>query len=382
MKLGIVTNYNRNTVNFGNILQTYALNYYLRSQYPNDDIETVNLHDDFNIGKKKTSYFVALIRKVAGCFQKREEVLARQPSKGRVNRFRLFADKHIILSEEIFTVEELNEKRYDVLVVGSDVVWSQIRNNYNTVKFLCFKGSEKAVKFSYAASFGNNDIPFENRRRIKAALVRFKGISVRERSSIDLLGSIGINDAVHVCDPTLLLDRIQWSKVSTRPRIGAEKYILCFLLNPQKWQLDLLIHLKLQTGCSCIYVTNGYGGSQIEGLRTEKENDMVLDEVAPDEWLWLIENAALVVTDSFHCMIFSNIFRRKYLVLKRDYNVDINNRMIDFLVNTGNGDKFVHAEDSEEIRLEKFLWDYTSIEQKTGVLIEQSKDFIDKMMRN
>ena len=53
MKLGIITNYNRKTVNFGNILQTYALNFYLRTTYANYDVETVNLYDDFNIGKVK-----------------------------------------------------------------------------------------------------------------------------------------------------------------------------------------------------------------------------------------------------------------------------------------------------------------------------------------
>lgn len=379
MKLGIITNYNRRTVNFGNVLQTYALNFYLRSTYPKWDVETVNLHDDFNIGRVKTSYVVAIFRKLVSLFtnNKAKESV---PNAERIEKICHFADDHIQLSDEIFSVDDLAAKKYDVLVVGSDVVWSQERNNYNIVKFLCYKGSEKAVKFSYAASFGKNYIPIENRHKIKKALSRFKGISVREISSVGLLKSIGVHGVTHVCDPTLLLDRIKWADNLRKPERVSGEYILCFLLNPNEWQMEFVNDLKVQTGHGCVFVTNGYDEDRLD--RGKETGDIVMDAIGPDEWLWLVANAKAVITDSFHCMIFSNIFHRDFLVLKRDYNVDINNRMLDFLKITDNNDKFISRDDIAKVRFDTLHWEYNSIDEKTQILINQSKAFVDYMMND
>ena len=39
--------------------------------------------------------------------------------------------------------------------------------------------------------------------------------------------------------------------------------------------------------------------------------------VAPEEWLWLIDNARLMYTDSFHGTVFSILFRRPFVVTER-----------------------------------------------------------------
>ena len=39
--------------------------------------------------------------------------------------------------------------------------------------------------------------------------------------------------------------------------------------------------------------------------------------VAPEEWLWLIDNASLMYTDSFHGTVFSILFRRPFVVAER-----------------------------------------------------------------
>ena len=378
MKVGIVTNYNKNTVNYGNVLQTFALNYYLRSNYPLYDIVTIKLHDDFQIGKVKTSYVVAVIRKLKSLFTKKKEAQRLIPDERRIRKFQEFASNNIRLSEEVFSVEELSNKEYEVLIVGSDVVWSQIRNNYNTIKFLCYKGSEKALKFSYAASFGRNYIPYENRRPIRNALNQFKGIGVREESSVSLLRDIGIQGAVHVCDPTLLITSEQWREIERKPDIIEKGFLLCFLLNPTQWHLELAYRIKSQSGLRCVYVTNGY-----KRKSSDEKNavfDIIQDTTSPEEWLWLIDNADYVLTDSFHCMIFSNIFKKKYFVLERDYDVNINNRMIDFLKMIKNTDKFITCDKSNGLDHTDYIWNYEYSGDIVNSLIKFSKKYIDEML--
>lgn len=376
MKLGIITRYTRDTINFGNVLQTYALNYYIRDNFPEYDTETIVLSDDYNIGKVKTSYIVAFVRKLYGLFQKKRASIKLTPVKGRQDKFQKFANEHIALSEVLNSEGELADKKFDYLVVGSDVVWAQIHNNYNRIKFLCFDDSEGIVKVSYAASFGRDYIPYENRRKIKKALLDFKGISVREKSSIELLKEIGIDGVVHVADPTLLLSVEHWKEIEEKITLDIDTgYIMIMLLNAETWQIERIKEISNRLGCKTILVTNGY---QEDVLSNGNMYDLILDAISPSEWLWLIDNSQLVITDSFHCMIFSIIFQRHFFVLERAYDSDINNRMIDFLRGIDCMDKFINKE--IDFQYNQFSWDYTEINNKVRRLTEFSKSYLQSML--
>ena len=381
MKLGIITNYNKNTVNFGNVLQTFALNYYLRTNYSEIDVETVFLHDDFNIGKVKTSYFVALIRKIVNIFNPKKEEAQKKINKNRQSKFLKFSLDNIVLSDEIFDEAALKNK-YDILVVGSDVVWSQIRNNYNRVKFLNFSGAEKAIKFSYAASFGKNYIPWENRYVIKKALKNFQGIGVRENAAVNLLKRIGVGNAVHVLDPTFLPSAKVWTELERIPQNDFFKdtgnYIFCFMLNPKEWQLDFMKRIKKCYGYKCVCVSNGY---EVDANDKKDIYDLFLEEIGPDEWLWIIHHAQYVTTDSFHCLAFSNIYNVPFYVLERDYSSDINDRMKDFLQLTHNEDKFIYRDNVQKVDFESDSWDYVTTNKLIEEKLISSKAYIESMLR-
>ena len=379
MKLGIITRYTRNTINYGNVLQTYALNAYLRDHYPDILVETVVLNDDYNIGKVKTSYFIALVRKIFSFFRKNRNTHLKTPNAERIKAFQRFADNNIIMSKVIMSENELSKMVYDVLVVGSDVVWAQIHNNYNRVKFLCFKGSENAIKFSYAASFGRDYIPFENKKVIRNALLRFQGISVREKSSINLLDKIGIKGSVHVCDPTLLISLNSWLSFEENPVLEKEVdkcgYIFVMLLNIEDWQLKILKGIKENSRQQVFVVTNGYNEDYSNYSNIADE---IFDSASPGEWIWLINHANFVITDSFHCMIFSSIFNRKFIVFERSYDTNINNRMIDYLDMIGCNDLFV--KNNTEVNIGLLSWDYSYINSKIEEYVDYSKHYINMMI--
>ncbi len=390
MNIGIITHYQPETGNVGSVLQAFALNRYLRDTYPQHYTETVLLESDYRIGKVKTSYTIALIRKILSKVKRQPKTVFSQYTERRQEKVRDFAKENIVFSPLITEEKQLESGKYDYLVVGSDVVWSQIRNNYNRVKFLAFKGSERAVKFSYAASFGRNYIPFENRPSIRRALKRFKGISVREKSAIQLLESIGIDNAVHVADPTLLIEPDTWRSMACMPTesddFGREPqwrssgYVLVFLLNETPWQKSLVKNMKEELDKELVFISNGY--ETVKSTIDPDIYDLSFTDISPKEWIWLIDHADLVITDSFHCCAFTTMLKKRFVVLEREFTYDINVRILDYLSSIGCQDKFVHKTDHLEINLQTLTWDYDMINEKMSDLIHFSKGYISRMLSN
>ena len=95
---------------------------------------------------------------------------------------------------------------------------------------------------------------------------------------------------------------------------------------------------------------------------------------AVGKWVSLIRDSEFVITDSYHCMLFSIIYRKKFAVLKHDANG--NTRIEGFL-------KLIRQEDRlignlEELNTELFNSeiDYNSIEDHLKPLINKSRDLI------
>ncbi len=388
MNIGIITHYQRETGNIGSVLQAFALNRYLRDSYPEHSTETILLEDDFRIGKVKTSYSIALLRKIGSKIKRKPKPVFFRYTEERQRKCLEFAQKNIVFSPLVTEEKQLENNKYDFLAVGSDVVWSQIRNNYNRVKFLAFKGSEKAVKFAYAASFGRNYIPFENRRYIRKALRRFKGIGVREKSAIQLLQSIGVDNAVHVADPTLLIDGNAWVKLSCMPTADDDfgraphwenkAYVLVFLLKETPWQKKRIERIKEETGKEIVFISNGY--EETKCSNDPKLYDLSYTDISPEEWIWLIDHADYIVTDSFHCCAFSTMLKKKFIVLEREFLFDINVRILDYLDSVGCQDKFIRKDCPSDIRIKTLTWNYDDISARMKRLIDDSKSFIDDMM--
>ena len=80
----------------------------------------------------------------------------------------------------------------------------------------------------------------------------------------------------------------------------------------------------------------------------------MLDECSPEEWIFLINNAEYIFTDSFHGIIFSTIFEKKFIALKREYTEDINNRLIDYLDTIDEKDKYMLVPSYD--KLKKMNW--------------------------
>jgi hypothetical protein len=169
--------------------------------------------------------------------------------------------------------------------------------------FLSFCG--KARRVAYAPSFGLTELSDKITSLMKPELARFAYISVREKQGIPLVEKmIGIKPPV-VLDPTMLMPCEYWTKLEKRPRGLPQHYIADFTFHPNEETKAFISTLMEKSGLSCIKYSwslrSVFDKSTIRGL-------------GPKEWLWFINHADYVVTDSFHGAVFSIIFQKELYV--------------------------------------------------------------------
>lgn len=384
MKIGIITEFSFNSVNFGNYMQTYALNRHLRLAF-GAEAETI-LYKGTDVRQYASIYHV--IKGISkGFFRRCKSVFQPADSKRReemrFSRFEQFAKTHIYINSNITNWVQLEASDYDVFIVGSDIVWFQWPGFIRRIKFLDFKNINNPIKIAYAASFGKNYIPPENIKSIKRCLADFSLVSVREKGAVELLASIGVPAAVHVCDPTLFLSREEWEKIEQKPTLDsigsdktiAEAYCFVYLLGNDKAQRDRICDICKREQLQVVTIP------YIKGYETDEDGsygDLGVKNCAPQEWIWLIHHARYVITDSFHGLVFSTIFSTKFITVKRGESLDMNIRLTDYLSCIGEEDKYVDVNRVEN--LSYFTWNFDKIEERVFTFRANSEEYLRKVI--
>lgn len=193
---------------------------------------------------------------------------------------------------------------FDVLVCGSDQIWSPVW--LNPAYFLDFTDKPKV---SYAPSLGVKEIPNRRKQRKIAKLVkRVAAVSVREKEGASLLAEMtGLEPAI-LPDPVMLVPKADWQSVMDM-NVPQEKYILCYFIgdNPSYWET---VRAMAERERCTVRVIPRTEGARNAGYPLE-------EEVPPQRWLGLINGAAHVVTDSFHGATFSAILNKTCTIVRR-----------------------------------------------------------------
>lgn len=194
----------------------------------------------------------------------------------------------------------------DVVIFGSDQIWNEDITGEVPIYYSCFNTGE-AKKISYAGSFGRDALTEYQRECVRKYLIDFTGISVREKSAKGLIqGIINRSDIQIVLDPVFLNPREFWHGLAKPPKDKIKgKYILFYSLNKDEELESRAKELSEKTGYSvyAIHPTGGFYSSIGKRLYC----------VGPEEFLWLIENAEIICTTSFHAVAFSVIFKKKLI---------------------------------------------------------------------
>ena len=191
--------------NLGNRLQNYALQQFIKLNFPEIDVYTLR----FNPYEHKKSKFSKLYKKLGKIKSKVKKGYFKQTK--RLNNFKYF-NKNINFDDAEYTLDNENEidKKYDYVVAGSDQVWNENMSPNMTTHLLPFVEGYKRV--SYAASLGKVELSNYEKGAFRKYLKDFNAISVREKVSVDILKQVTDNKVVSVLDPTLMLSQEDWQK--------------------------------------------------------------------------------------------------------------------------------------------------------------------------
>ena len=207
-------------------------------------------------------------------------------------------------------------------LVGSDQLWNiNLSRKLKQFYFLGFANNE-TKKFSYGTSF---DVKYKGNEEekiiTKTNLERFDGISVRDKLSLETLqNDFRIQNVVQVCDPTLLCNISDYTKLISRTNIKYnEEYLLAYVLDPnpeigyrlEKLSNDMKIKVIVILDQSQKRWTINKDNLSIKGFG----NVEIKSDVNINEWLWYFNNSNAVFTDSYHGTIFSIIFKKPFVTL-------------------------------------------------------------------
>lgn len=198
-------------------------------------------------------------------------------------------------------------KDIDILVFGSDQIWAP--NVFDSVYMGDFGNQADGIKkISYAASIGLNYIPANKKEEYKRLLLDFDDISVREEVAKCLLeDNFSISSEV-VLDPTLLLNSSEYRKMERKAFLRERKYIFCYFLNPKH---------RYQRKIENLIQEKKYDFIGISACVQDCEWMEKLVGIGPCEFLWLIDHAEIVLTDSYHGTIFSLLFHKCFWTFER-----------------------------------------------------------------
>lgn len=191
---------------------------------------------------------------------------------------------------------------------GSDQIWNSSTLYVDPLYYLRFAPKDKRIALS--PSFGRDFISDYNKSKMSKWIGEYSYLSVREDSGVKLIEEMTGRRAIHLLDPTLILNRSEWIELlGIREKKG--NYILAYFLDPPSSKAK--VELKsLKTYLDCDIIAIPYIFDNMDFC------DRTLS-AGPKEFVELILNARVVCTDSFHGTAFSINMHTPFFVFEREY---------------------------------------------------------------
>lgn len=357
--------------NYGGIIQNYALQKVLMDM--GHETVTINRRQE-NLNSKikilasryKTLFFRDILRSKNPSYFDHKKISAHNHR---------FLSEHIKLSTKLESTVALTnyfrKEKFDSVVVGSDQVW---RPKYSPDIFnfyLDFLQKNTSMrKVAYSASFGTEAWEYTELQTQKCSILiqQFDGVSVREDSGVQLCSKyLNRNDAVHVLDPTLLLNAEDYSQLINQPKkkMGLFTYVLDDSNEKIEFINNCSTELNLKRSSNqAKFKTNIHKSNNIE--------DYIIPPLKG--WLQGFRDADFVITDSFHGTVFSIINNKHFLVLVNKSRGA--SRFESILKKLNLEDRLIYDVNNFDESKLKVKIDYEAVNLKLNQLKADSLDFL------
>ena len=298
-------------VNYGNMLQKFALNHTLKKFA---DVVEVLWGDEIKFLPEDG--LTPIMQCVLNNQRPNHQMTFFLREAVRQSKFKDFENLHVPTRFDLPYLEEVADE-YDYFVAGSDQIWNPLWAPPHL--FLRFVPREK--KIAYAASIGTSEIPDAKKEIYRRDLSDFKYLSVREDTAAKIIGDLTGQTPPVLPGPVLLLTKDDWLAVAQKPTWLKEKYSRGFVLTyyiqtlppPEVKALAAKLNLPV-----------------INLLDVENFNHFAN---GPAEFVWLFAHSSLTFTNSFHGVAFSILFKRPFInrEIKNFERISMLSRMTDVL---------------------------------------------------
>ena len=299
MKIAILTVPFNN--NYGGFLQAFALKYILQSM--NHSVWFIDRRR--NRKDNKFIYFVKHLFHLDKAMRKQMSI-SKYTSE--------FQNKYLRPKTKAYytsaSLRDCLKYNFDCYIVGSDQVWryQYAKENIDDY-FFNFLSETNVLKISYAASFGISSSEYdETKKKIcRNLLKKFDAISIREESGKYILNrefNVPLESIYTVLDPTMLLNVDCYKNLFNNVKCIRGNYIFSYILDNSSSIHNAITILADKLG-------------QIEvNIKAQTGSIASWSIIEPIEvWLNRIYYSDFIITDSFHGMIFSIIFKKNFIVL-------------------------------------------------------------------
>ena len=283
--------------------------------------------------------------------------------------FEQFLQDKLILTPEYVSIDQFvtDRKQYDCYIAGGDQIWNTSAFDFDWSFYLPFV--KKGKRISYAVSMGRKpDFANNQVSLIREYLGAFETISVREEGTKEMVESLVSRPVSLMLDPVFLLTQQEWESQIATDAIIKGKYILMYSPKYDKEVCDIANKLSKRLNLPVV--------NTIFIWKMLKYRFIHKLDVGPLEFVNLIANSTLVVSGSYHALVFSAIFHKPFFAV----NGNRDNRMITFLKTMNLQNRTICIEDSHMKVAEAFQCDFTDADKYLQHHRTLSIDYLQKVI--
>ena len=337
--------------NVGAVMQTYALCRFLKGHgYQVEIVDIRNFEPNLKTISEGSPLPIRLVKSVIYPI--------------RINN--IFKKFYPALTRHYTSMDDLrqNPPQSDVYIVGSDQVWNHVIARDKALAYFLDFGNDSVKRLSYASSFGLTRWEtgkYATTEQVQNCLDRFDFISTRELDGQRILKETFKKDATIVLDPTFLNE----SYPEITGPVKQREEIVCYKLEKTQDFWQYMPNVSGKIGMPVLLLNHNF----------PKTGYKYHFNPTVSQWVGRIAGASFVITDSFHGVAFSIIYKRQFAAVINHNGKE--SRLVSLL-------KLLHLEDRMFDSVEKLsksnCWktaiDYTKVSQYLSPLKVQSVSYL------
>jgi hypothetical protein len=329
-RIGIITylSLHSNFTNYGTVLQTWALCRKIENMAPDLKPVLVDYCAD-TMKDKNPLYPIEHMWDTDKRSRKNVEDLMPQ-IKENYKKIDDFYHTRLTMTDKCYDSSNINGIEKEGIcrfIIGSDSIWDIQEFGVDRV-FWANVDIMRYHSVTYAPSFqdSTDGISDEVLRELSK---NFLKLSARENGGVVRLDRLGKDRAYKVLDPTLLLEADDYEMIADNSLVPQEPYLL-FYSRRYDATLERFAYKRAKE--------NSLKMVEISIRSENRDRSLHHYEAGVEEFIALVAHADMIVTNSYHCICFSILYKKDFYCMTREHCVG---KIVEILDDLGLSDRII-----------------------------------------